>query len=79
MAKFDYSFVVCGCNQVSLGEVVFAIEQQNANTIRQIGNITDAGSLCGCCQSKQKDFGQQKKKLYLETIIQKCVKSKNNN
>ncbi|MGK0256399.1 MAG: bacterioferritin-associated ferredoxin, partial [Arcobacteraceae bacterium] len=41
MADFEYSHIVCNCNHVSLGEIVHAIEDKNAKTIDDIGDITD--------------------------------------
>ena len=74
MADFQYSYKVCGCKGVTLGEIVYAIKEQGAKTIDDIGNITDAGIACGCCKSKEDDFGDPKMELYLEQIINKFVK-----
>lgn len=72
--KFPHSFEVCTCKNVTLGEIIHSIEQRGAKTIEQIGELTDAGSCCGCCQSSQKDFGEEKMELYLEDIVNKFVK-----
>jgi len=56
MADFQYSYVVCNCRHVTLGE------------------ITDAGTACGCCRRKEDDFGDPKMELYLEQIVNKFVK-----
>jgi len=72
MAKsFSYSFEVCKCKHVSLGEIVHAINDKNAKTIKKIGDLTDAGTSCMCCQCKEKDTGEQKMKLHLNEIIKK--------
>jgi len=73
MADFQYSFVVCNCKHVTLGEIVHAIKDKNAKTINDIGDITDAGTACGCCKCKKDDFGDPKMELYLEQIIKKFV------
>ena len=74
MADFEYSYKVCGCKGVTLGEVVHAIKEQGAKTIDDIGDITDAGTACGCCKCKEDDFGDPKMELYLDQIVKKFVK-----
>jgi len=71
MAKFENDYVVCSCKNVSLGEIIYSIEQKGANTIKQIGTLTDAGTVCGCCKSAKNDFSTPKKELYLDTILKR--------
>ena len=72
--KFPHSYEVCTCKHVSLGEIIYAIKEKGAKTIEDIGKITDAGTSCKCCQSSQKDFGQEKMELYIEQILKKFAK-----
>jgi NAD(P)H-nitrite reductase large subunit len=75
MAKsFPHSYEVCTCKHVTLGEILHAIKENEANTIEKIGELTDAGTCCGCCVSSDKDFGEEKMELYLTTILNKFVK-----
>jgi len=74
MADFQYSYEVCRCKHVSLGEIVCAIKDNNAKTIEDVGEMTDAGTACGCCKRKEDDFGDPKMELYLEQIVNKFVK-----
>ena len=71
MAKFKYSHIVCDCKKVSLGEIIHAIKENNAKTIKDIQNLTDAGTACKCCISKEKDFGEPKMQLYIKDILKK--------
>lgn len=71
MANFPYSHIVCECKKVSLGEIIHAIKEQNATTINDLQDKTDAGTACKCCISKEKDFGDPKMQLYLEDILKK--------
>lgn len=71
--NFPHSYEVCNCKHVTLAEVIDAIKQRGATTIEEIGNLTDAGTCCGCCQSSEKDFGEEKMQLYLEDIVKKFV------
>ncbi len=71
--EFQHSFEVCNCKHVTLGEIIHAIKERDAKTIEEIGELTDAGTACGCCKSKEDDFtGEQE--LYLEEIVKKFVK-----
>lgn len=75
--KFQHSFIVCNCKQVSLGEILFAVKEKNAKTLSDLGKITDAGTSCKCCTCKKNDKGQEKKALYLDEILNKYNKRKN--
>ncbi len=71
--KFKNSFVVCTCRNVTLGEIVYAIKENGAKTIEDIGELTDAGTVCECCQCAEKDVGEEKIELYIEDILKKFV------
>lgn len=75
MAKsFPHSYEVCRCKHVTLAEILHAIKERDAKTIEDLGKLTDAGTCCKCCQSSEKDFGQEKMELYLEEITKKFIK-----
>jgi NAD(P)H-nitrite reductase large subunit len=76
LAKFSYSYIVCECKKVSLGEILYAIEQKGAKNIKDIQDMTDAGTACKCCISKDKDFGETKMSLYIEDILKKQLGTK---
>lgn len=71
MSKFDYSYIVCQCNKVSLGEIIYTIEDKNAKTIDDIKKITDAGTTCGYCIRKEDDFNIPKLKLHIIDILKR--------
>jgi NAD(P)H-nitrite reductase large subunit len=73
--RYSLDYIVCSCRYVSLGEIVYSIEQNGAEDIKGITKFTDAGSMCGCCISKEKDY-EDSKKLYISQIIKK-IKGKN--
>ena len=73
MADFQYTYEVCKCKHVSLGEIISSIKDKNAKTIEEVGEITDAGTACGCCKSDKDDFGNPKMELYISQIINKFV------
>jgi hypothetical protein len=59
---------------VTLGEIMFAINENNCTTIKDIQDTTDAGSACKCCISKDDDFGEPKIVLYIQDILNKVIK-----
>ncbi len=69
--NFHHSFEVCRCKHVTLGEIIYSIKERKAKTIKSIGQMTDAGISCKCCQNIQKDIGEEKKRLYLNEILDK--------
>lgn len=71
--KFSTSFEVCNCKHVTLAEIIHAIKDKNANDIKSLGILTDAGTICKCCQSSIKDSSENKKELYLDEILKKFV------
>jgi len=71
LAKFKYSYIVCECKKVSLGEILHAIDKNGAKTVKDIQDMTDAGTACKCCISKDNDFGENKMQLYIEDILKK--------
>jgi len=71
MAKFPYSHIVCECKKVTLGEIIYVIEEKSAKNSQDIANLTDATTACGCCKNSEADFGTPKRKLYVEDILKK--------
>ena len=71
MSTFLKTYVVCKCNKVSLGEILYAIENKNAKTIEDIKKFTDAGTSCGCCISIKDDINDMKMDLHVEEILNK--------
>jgi NAD(P)H-nitrite reductase large subunit len=70
---FPHSYEVCKCKQVTLGEIIHAIKDKGAKTLQDIEDMTDAGSACGCCKSKEDDFNDDME-LYIDEILRKFVK-----
>jgi len=72
--NFQHSYEVCNCKHVTLGEIMHAIKENNAKTIEDLERLTDAGTSCKCCRSKEEDIGSEKMELYLDEILKKFVK-----
>lgn len=71
MAKFHMSHMVCECKKVTLGEIIHAVKENGAKDLEEIKQLTDAGTACKCCTSKEKDFGDPKMELYITQILEK--------
>ena len=71
--KFHYSYVVCKCKKVTLGEIIHAIKEKGAKNIEDIKKLTEAGTACGCCVSKEKDFGNPPLELHIQTILDRFI------
>lgn len=75
MAKsFPHSYEVCNCKHVTLGEIIYAIKERDANTLDDLGHLTDAGTCCKCCKDSSCDIGEEKMELYLTQILNKFKK-----
>ena len=72
--KFEHSYEVCSCIQVSLGEILYSIEKRDAKTLKEIQELTDAGRHCKFCLCQEGDLGKVKKELYVEEIVNKLRK-----
>jgi NAD(P)H-nitrite reductase large subunit len=71
LTEYSYSYIVCKCKEVSLGEIIYAIKNQNATIIQDLQDKTDAGTVCKCCISKNTDTKEPKMQLYLKDILKK--------
>ena len=71
--KIFKSYIVCNCNQVSLGELEFSIVNNNATNFNDLAYFTQAGSTCGYCKDYEFDFGEVKMKLYLSQVLKKFL------
>lgn len=69
--KFHHSHEVCSCKQTTLGEIIHAIKEKKATSLKDIADLTDAGTCCKSCISPEEDHGEVKMELYLEEILNK--------
>ncbi len=74
--KFPHSYIVCTCKQVSLGEILYAINEKNAKNFEDLERLTDAGGCCCSCKNKDSDIGEVKMDLYLENILDKLARDR---
>ncbi|MBO8442076.1 MAG: NAD(P)/FAD-dependent oxidoreductase [Firmicutes bacterium] len=50
VASMSDDDIICGCNNVSKGEIVKAIREQGLTSVDEVGKITRAGTSCGKCK-----------------------------
>ena len=69
MLGFDKSYEVCNCKKVTIEQIKNVIKNQNASTLREIQDLTTAGTECRHCVFPEGDFGKIKKKIYCKDIL----------
>ena len=73
--NFEKDYEVCNCRKVTLDNIVQALKNKNAKTLRDIQDITSAGTDCRHCIFPEGDFGKIKKKIYCKDILNEFNKS----
>lgn len=69
MLGFEDSYEVCNCKKVTIEQIKDVIKNQNASTLREIQDLTTAGTECRHCVFPEGDFGKIKKKIYCKDIL----------
>ena len=69
MLGFEDSYEVCNCKKVTIEQIKDVIKNQNASTLREIQDLTTAGTECMHCVFPEGDFGKMKKKIYCKDIL----------
>ena len=69
MLGFENSYEVCNCKKVTIVQIKNVIKNQNASTLREIQDLTTAGTECRHCIFPEGDFGKMKKKIYCKDIL----------
>ena len=69
MLGFEDSYEVCNCKKVTIVQIKNVIKNQNASTLREIQDLTTAGTECRHCVFPEGDFGKIKKKIYCKDIL----------
>lgn len=69
MLGFEDSYEVCNCKKVTIEQIKDVIKNQNASTLREIQDLTTAGTECRHCVFPEGDFGKMKKKIYCKDIL----------
>ena len=78
MLGFDKSYEVCNCKKVTIEQIENAIINQNALTLRDIQDLTTAGTHCMHCDVPEADNGKIKKKIYCSDVFYEIKKGLEN-
>ena len=78
MFEFEENYEICNCKKVTIYDITNAIINQNASTLREIQDLTVAGTECRHCIFPEGDFGKIKKKIYCKDILNKVKKGLEN-
>ena len=67
--NFDKEYEVCNCHKVKLGEIIEVIKTKNIESLRELQEVTGAGTHCRHCIFEEGDLGKMKKKIYCKDIF----------
>jgi NAD(P)H-nitrite reductase large subunit len=46
----DREEIICHCMEITRGEIIDAIKNNHLTTVEEVGDATEAGTVCGSCQ-----------------------------
>jgi NAD(P)H-nitrite reductase large subunit len=46
----DREEIICHCMEITRGEIIDAIKNNHLTTIEEVGDATEAGTVCSSCQ-----------------------------
>jgi bacterioferritin-associated ferredoxin len=78
LLNFEENYEVCNCKKVTILDIKNSIINQKASTLREIQEITTAGTECRHCIFPEGDFGKMKKKIYCKDILNEVKKGLEN-
>lgn len=67
---FKKDYEVCNCRKVTLSDIIYSVQNSGAKTLRDIQELTTAGTDCRHCIFIEGDFGKIKKKIYCKDILE---------
>ena len=73
MKDFQKSYEICNCKKVTIEEIEDVIINKKAKTLREIQDLTTAGTECRHCMFPEGDFGKIKKKIYCKDILNQLI------
>lgn len=78
MLNLGENYEVCNCKKVTIRDIKNTIINQKASTLREIQEITTAGTECRHCIFPEGDFGKIKKKIYCKDVLDEVNKGLKN-
>ena len=67
--NFDENYEVCNCVKITIKDIKESISQKGVKSLRDLQEITKAGTECRHCLMSEGDFGKVKKKVYCKAIL----------
>ena len=52
----DEDILICSCNEIYKSTIVKAIKEKGLKTVDEVGEETEAGTVCGQCQDDIQDI-----------------------
>ena len=69
LKDFDENYEVCNCKNVTIKSIKDLVLSNEVKTLRDLQEITTAGTECRHCLMIEGDFGKIKKKIYCKEIL----------
>jgi bacterioferritin-associated ferredoxin len=69
MLDFEDNYEVCNCKKVTYKDIKDVILNKEATSLREIQELTTAGTECRHCIFPEGDFGKIKKSVYCKDIL----------
>lgn len=66
LKDFDLDYEVCNCLKVSINDIKNSIENKNVKSLRDLQEVTKAGTECRHCIFPEGDFGKIKRKFIVK-------------
>ncbi|RXJ76169.1 (2Fe-2S)-binding protein [Arcobacter sp. F155] len=73
LKDFELDYEVCNCLKVSINDIKNSIENKNVKSLRDLQEVTKAGTECRHCIFPEGDFGKIKKKIYCKTVLNEVL------
>ena len=70
---FDLNYEVCNCLKVTIKDIIHSIENNGAKSLRDLQELTKAGTQCRHCIFPEGDFGLIKKRIYCKNILNEVL------
>lgn len=73
LKEFDLKYEVCNCLKVTVNDISKAVEKSNVKSLRDLQEVTKAGTECRHCVFPEGDFGKVKKKIYCKDVLKEVL------
>ncbi|RXK14402.1 (2Fe-2S)-binding protein [Halarcobacter mediterraneus] len=73
LKEINLDYEVCNCVKVTIEDIIKSVKEKEIKSLRELQEITKAGTECRHCIFPEGDFGKIKKKIYCKTILNEVL------